>query len=197
MFDSISGFILFSIFLLLSLAFHEFAHAFVADKLGDDTPRLMGRLTLNPIAHLDPIGTILLLSPLHFGWGKPVPFNPYNLKHPRRDAAYISIAGPVSNLFLAVFFTIIYRVLPLTPLMGDVIFTAISVNLSLAFFNLLPFDPLDGFKVVYGFLPPSLALQWGNMQKWGSVILLIMILTGTIGFIIYPPLNFSLHLLGF
>lgn len=187
--------------LVISLSIHEFAHAFSAHLLGDNTAKDLGRLTLNPLKHLDPFGTLLLLV-VGFGWGKPVPFNPYNLKNPRRDGAVISFAGPLSNLLIAGVFAVIFRV---SEGQGSALFiTALSTfaylmvyfNLFLAFFNLIPVHPLDGFKVVFGLLPRSLAVQWIQMEQYGMFILLILVVTRSTGILIQPFVDISIKLLG-
>jgi Zn-dependent protease len=191
--------------LLMSLAIHEYAHAKAADKLGDPTARYLGRVTLNPLAHLDPIGTMLLVF-AGFGWGKPVPFNPINLDNPKRDAALISFAGPFSNILIAVVTALLFHLMQFLGMnAGDSVFTAISfaviqivigINLTLAFFNLIPVHPLDGFKVVYGLLPANIAPQWLQMESMGLLILLIMVMTSSVGNIISPLVQFSLKILG-
>ncbi len=187
--------------LVISLSIHEFAHAFSAHLLGDNTAKDLGRLTLNPLKHLDPFGTLLLLV-VGFGWGKPVPFNPYNLKNPRRDGAVISFAGPLSNLLIAGVFAVIFRI---SEGQGSALFiTALSTfaylmvyfNLFLAFFNLIPVHPLDGFKVVFGLLPRSLAVQWIQMEQYGMFILLILVVTRSTGILIQPFVDISIKLLG-
>lgn len=203
--DPIVFFILVPV-LLMSLAIHEFAHAFAADKLGDPTARYLGRVTLNPIAHLDPVGTLLLVF-AGFGWGKPVPFNPINLHNPKRDGALISFAGPLSNIIIAVLAALLVHFATATGtfassgMVSAVVYAVLRVvvwlNLSLAFFNLIPVHPLDGFKVVYGLLPPNLASQWLQMESMGMIILLIMVMTSSVGKILSPVLEFSLKLLGF
>jgi len=192
--------------LLMSLAIHEFAHALAADKLGDPTARYLGRVTINPLAHLDPIGTLLLLF-AGFGWGKPVPFNPINLHNPKRDGALISFAGPFSNIVIAVITALLVHLLskagvnPYASVLTTILFVVaqvvITLNLTLAFFNLIPIHPLDGFKVVYGLLPTNLASQWIQMESMGMIILLIMVMTSSVGSIINPLVSFSLNILGF
>lgn len=174
--------------LLIAITVHEFSHAWMADRLGDPTPKLQGRLTLNPLAHLDPIGTIMLIL-IRFGWGKPVVFDPFNLRHPRRDAGLISIAGPVSNLITATASAIFLRVLfavrlpilaapstnlGLVVLMG-LLQPIIILNVMLAVFNLVPIHPLDGFKVVGGILPENYARQWYELEPYGLIFLLFLI----------------------
>ena len=196
LFENPLVFILVAAALILSLTFHEFAHAYVADHLGDPTARYLGRVTLNPIKHLDPIGTMLLLF-VGFGWGRPVPFNPANLNNPKRDAALISFAGPGSNFLLAILFAILYKFFGNVGILGDFMYLATFYNLLLGLFNLFPFHPLDGFKVVYGLIPMNLAYQWLQMQSYGMYILIFMIFTGTTSTIMQPLVSFSLKILGF
>jgi len=185
---------------LFSLAIHEAAHAWMADRLGDPTARLEGRLSLNPFRHLDPLGTLLTFflivsgSPIVFGWGKPVPFDPFNLRNPRRDTALISLSGPLSNLILATFLAIIIRLgylfLGTTGFGIEMILThIIKLNVTWGLFNLLPLHPLDGGKVIIGFLPRDLAYKWDDfLHQYGLIILLFLIFpfAGT------PPLFFIL-----
>jgi Zn-dependent protease len=171
------SFLIWIVALLVAITIHEFSHALAADRLGDPTPRLEGRLTLNPLAHLDPIGTLMLLI-ARFGWGKPVPIDPYNLQNPRRDAAIISLAGPGSNFILAIILSIILRLSLLSSfgLLAISLLTPIIVlNVYLGLFNLLPVAPLDGFKIVLGFLPHDLALQWEELESYGLIFLLFLI----------------------
>jgi len=163
--------------LLLSITIHEFAHALAADKLGDPTPRHQGRVTLNPLAHLDPLGTLMILL-TNFGWGRPVEFDPYNLKNPTRDTALIALAGPVSNLVLALILSLILKV-SVFPLewMYMAGYLLIITNVSLAIFNLIPVYPLDGSKILSALLPPQTALEYEEfMHKYGFIVLLFLIL---------------------
>lgn len=181
--------------LIVSVSIHEFAHAYVSDKLGDNTARLLGRVTLDPRAHLDPLGSIMLLL-AGFGWGKPVPFNPINLRNPKRDAAIISFAGPLSNFILAgILAGALYFVGP-NNIVGSFLYLTVFYNIVLGVFNLLPFHPLDGFKVVAGLLPTGLYMQWMQIQPYGIYILLLLILTGATNVVITPLINFLTHLLG-
>ncbi len=134
----------------------------------------MGRLTLNPLAHLDPLGTIMLLI-ARFGWGKPVQFVPFNLRHPRRDGAIISLAGPVSNLLLATVCSVLLR-LSLDYWIIGLLDNLIILNVVLAVFNLIPIHPLDGFKIVGGVLPEEYARQWAELEGYGMIFLIILIL---------------------
>lgn len=181
LFNNPLSFLIWIIALLVAITIHEFSHALVADRLGDPTAKLMGRLTLNPFAHLDPLGTLFLLI-ARFGWGKPVPVDPFNLRNPRRDAALISMAGPASNLILATILSLILRLVPLIPishilylLIQAFVIPMIFMNVGLAIFNLLPVSPLDGFKIVGGFLPKNLAYQWEELESYGLIFLLLML----------------------
>lgn len=169
--------------LAIAITVHEAAHAWMADRLGDPTPRLMGRLSLNPIKHYDPVGTSMLLVTslmrvmgipvIPFGWAKPVPFDPYNLKSPKKDAALVSLAGPVANLLVSVLMVLVIR------LFGGYLMIApiIILNLSLAIFNLIPIYPLDGEKIVTGILPHRDALEFeAFMHRYGTLLLLALIL---------------------
>jgi Zn-dependent protease len=190
--------------LLLAITVHEFSHAYMADRLGDPTPRLQGRLTLNPLAHLDPIGTLMLLL-FRFGWGKPVQFDPFNLQNPKRDAALISLAGPGSNLILAAGLSLFYRVSssPFSPIhfINEFIPPFIFLNVVLAIFNLLPIHPLDGGKILVGLLPTEDAQKVDMfLQRYGLLILLFLILpvwggTSPVFMLILPIMNFLFSLL--
>ena len=187
------------LFLFIALSVHEFAHAYVADKLGDSTPRLMGRVTLNPIKHMDPIGTFLLvvtmLSPgPAFGWGKPVVFNPYNLKNPKRDAGLVALAGPVSNIILASL-SILILYLTKDPLLLSLLIPFIQLNVVLAVFNLIPIYPLDGYNIMVAFLPHHLSEQFQETSRYGVYILLLLVLTGAISKILYPVLSLVQYLI--
>jgi Zn-dependent protease len=192
--------------LILAIAIHEFSHALIADRLGDPTPSLQGRLTLNPLAHLDPIGTILLLI-VGFGWGKPVQFDPFNLRNPRRDAAFISLAGPISNLLVAAVAAILFRILYLQPfsfgileaLLLTFLKLLVQVNVMLAIFNLIPIHPLDGFKIVGGIIPEEQAKQWYELEQYGFIFLIFLLLpifgNSPIHSIMAPPINLLLRIL--
>ena len=159
------------------ISVHEASHAFVANRLGDPTARLLGRMTLNPSVHIDPLGTILLpfililLQLPVFGWAKPTPINPMNFAKPRRDSALVALAGPVSNVILATAFALLFRV------SGQLILVdIIRLNLILAIFNLIPVPPLDGYKVVLGFLPKNLALRLSALESYGPLFILVFLL---------------------
>lgn len=162
--------------LLISITIHEFAHAWVADHLGDPTPRYQGRVTLNPLAHLDPLGTIAMLL-VGFGWGRPVEYDPYNLKNPLRDTALIAAAGPFSNLVIASLLAVIIRVgLVPSELFAFILLNIITINVVLAIFNLIPVYPLDGSKIILALLPRTTAIEFDTfMHRYGMFVLLLLI----------------------
>jgi len=197
-------FFIYLISLLISLSIHEFSHAWVADYLGDPTARLQGRLTLNPKAHIDTFGIVFLLL-FGFGWGKPVPVDSFNLKNPRKDTLWISLAGPASNFILAILLSIILRLFILFKLqffltISLVVFVfLIKMNIVLGIFNLLPISPLDGFKVVEGLLPEKKAQEWAGLERLGFLFLLALIFpignSSLLDNIIGPVSNFITNLL--
>lgn len=189
--------------LIIALTIHEFSHALVADRFGDDTPRANGRLTLNPLKHLDIFGSLMLIV-VGFGWAKPVPINPYALKR-RSDSAvmWVSLAGPASNLLMAIAAGIILRLrlVPWTasstflPSAAEFLFTFLSINLILMLFNLIPLAPLDGEKVVSYFIPRQLAGGFANIQRFGPIILMVLLFVlpylgiDIISWVMSPALN--------
>jgi len=171
---------------LLAISFHESAHAYVAYRLGDPTARDLGRVTLNPIAHIDPLGFLMLFL-VHFGWAKPVPVNPYNLKNPIRDNLWISLAGPTSNLILAIFSALLFR--SLLPLLigrtdGEFFLTmlqlSVTLNLVLMVFNLFPIPPLDGFHILEGLVSTENYVKLQALNRYGPLILMVIIMFGFI-----------------
>jgi Zn-dependent protease len=196
--------------LIFSLTVHEAAHAWSASRLGDDTARRLGRVSLNPILHVDPIGTLLL--PLvaiigHLpiiGWAKPTPVNPRNLRHPRRDNVLVTVAGPVSNLVIAVLASVVLRLIPVSGGFEDVdvssplamiALQAVDINLLLAVFNMIPVPPLDGGRVLAGLLPPRLAISYNQLGRYGFLIIYALMLTGALSAMIGPPYEFLRTLL--
>jgi Zn-dependent protease len=168
--------------ILFGLTIHEFSHGYVAWRLGDPTAKMMGRLTLNPLKHLDPIGTIALFL-FRFGWAKPVPIDPRNFRHPTRDMAISSLAGPAANLLTAAVAGLILRML-IAFHVGGFVATLISYfvlfNLILCFFNLIPIPPLDGSRLLYHLLPPNLAAGYARLERYGFIILIAIILAGNL-----------------
>ena len=192
--------------ILIAITFHEFAHAYAADKLGDDTPRSQGRLTLNPLGHLDPIGSIMLLF-AGFGWGKPVEVNPRN--YDRRFSmdkadSIVSIAGPLMNFFLAIVLTVVYCAIYkfagisfLASQIGTIIMLminiAISINIGLGIFNLIPLPPLDGSKVIKPFLPYNARGWFENNEKIFEFVFVALWIMGILGKIISPIISASVQ----
>ncbi|OGY23267.1 MAG: hypothetical protein A2172_02500 [Candidatus Woykebacteria bacterium RBG_13_40_15] len=173
--------LIFLIIIGFVISMHEAAHAFAANRLGDPTARLLGRMSLNPASHIDPIGTILLpliLLIMHapvFGWAKPTPINPFNFQYPRRDTAIVAFAGPASNFLLAIFLSLIFRLAPVT-IASSFLLNFIVINLILGIFNLIPIPPLDGFKILVGVLPKEAAAQVSLLESYGPILLLVVLL---------------------
>jgi Zn-dependent protease len=191
------------IVLLFSLTVHEMAHAWTADRLGDPTARLLGRVSLNPIVHADPIGTVLFPliamisgAPL-IGWAKPVPVNARNLSHPRRDFVMVAAAGPASNLVMAVAAAVVLRFVTVTPVtlgepnvsapLATLLGQLLRLNVLLAIFNMIPIPPLDGGNVLAGLLPPRLGVIFNQIRPYGFIVLYALMLTGTLSTLIVPP----------
>lgn len=199
---------------VVAITIHEAAHAYVADRLGDPTPRLDGRLSLNPIVHYDPIGTTLLLvlvvlrafhiPVIPFGWAKPVRFDPYNLAHPKRDAGLISLAGPAANISLATLLGIVLKInsSPFTPIpiLEFLLAPFILLNVALAVFNLIPIHPLDGGKILVALLPFRQARQVDAfLNQYGILILFLLIFPSFgggsfISWVISPLIKFFLNI---
>ena len=199
---------------LIAITFHEYCHGRMAYRLGDPTAAEAGRLTLNPLAHLDPIGTLMLLL-FRFGWAKPVPVNFNRLNNPKRGMIYVSLAGPIANIAIAIIFAFILRLsyyligqitmtqnssffnILLTTLRGWLIFlqTGVIINLALAIFNLIPVPPLDGSKILLGLLPYPQAYKFAKLEAYGPIFLLILVLSGIIGKVLFPIVFFLFRLL--
>jgi Zn-dependent protease len=164
--------------LLVGLTFHEFSHALLADQLGDHRPRAMGRLTLNPLPHIDPIGALMLVV-AGFGWAKPVMVNPAALRGGRRGMAIVAFAGPVANVVVAVAFAIVYRVMDLAGAESgfflNLVGLIVQLNILLAIFNLIPIPPLDGYNVLLAFLPPRQAMVFRQYAPYGVIVLLLLV----------------------
>jgi len=177
-------FLSFIIALLAALTIHEFSHAWTANFFGDPTAKNHGRLTLNPIAHLDPLGTIFLLL-AGFGWGKPVPIDPNNFKNPKLDNITVSLAGPISNLILAIFLGLIYRFFNLPLLLEQFFALMIFFNLVLMIFNLLPIPPLDGSKILSLFMNEE---TFYFLQQTGITLLFVILIFSSFFFPVIPNL---------
>ncbi len=197
--------------LLVAFTVHEFSHAWTANYFGDTTPEANGRLTLNPLAHLDPIGSLLLLV-AGFGWAKPVPINPYALRRRAPSAVmWVSLAGPLSNLLMAIVAAIPFRLgvfsvydaqmalfsarSHILPTLPQLLFTFVQINLILMLFNLIPLAPLDGEKIAEYFFPPSWINVLDRIRPFGPVILLVLVFFGVLWYIIGPPLSLLLNVL--
>jgi Zn-dependent protease len=198
---------LFQLFVFLfSIVIHEVSHGVVAEWLGDPTARHAGRLTLNPVKHIDPIGSVILPlvmaipalfggTPIIFGWAKPVPYNPDNLKDPKIDGAKIALAGPVSNLLIAFLFGLVLQNAPGLGIYAVFFSIIIYINILLAVFNLLPVPPLDGSKVLFAILPSTEGVYrfMRSLEQYGFLILIVLLFTGGITFI-YPLIGWLYRL---
>ena len=194
--------IIYAVPILFGLTVHEYAHGLMADRLGDPTPRTMGRLTLNPFYHLDPIGTLVFFITQAFGWARPISINPDNLTSPRRDLMWIALAGPLANLLLALFCALLYHLI--NSLAGtnmgsggawlivpfqQMIVAGVVVNLSLGLINLIPIPPLDGGRILAGILPQRPAGYLEKIDSYGAILLLILVLSDSLSFFLFPLLS--------
>jgi Zn-dependent protease len=163
--------------LVIGITFHEFSHAFIADQLGDQRPRALGRVSLNPMAHIDPIGALVFVL-AGFGWGRPVPVNVYALRPGRIGMALVAAGGPIANVIVATAGAVVYRLFEMTGVGGfaiEVAFWIVLYNLLLAIFNLLPIPPLDGYNVLLAFAPPKLAFTIQRYAPYGVIVLLLLV----------------------
>jgi len=192
---------------LLALTIHECAHAWVALRFGDPTAKMLGRVTLNPLKHLDPVGTLALFISGMFGWARPVPINPRNFTNVSKGILWVSLAGPLSNMILAGFFALVLRVFSTVgarylsgmPGLFEPLFIMIRlsvvINVSLAVFNMIPIPPLDGSKVLGNILPPEKALSFSRIEPYGFLILILLIMTGVVNKVISPIVFLTVGLL--
>ena len=194
MFDGLDNFFIGAITslpgIIIAMVIHEWAHARVAYGLGDFTPKMMGRLTLNPAAHIDVLGLIMLFI-AHFGWAKPVQINPYNFSNPRRDDILVSLAGPGANFAIAfltlIFMNIIIKLgLPITEGVEMVFSMIILININFGIFNLLPIPPLDGSHVLRQLLPYELAQKYDELQQYSFIFLIIILMTPIVSWVLVP-----------
>jgi len=192
--------------LFFSVILHEYMHGYVAYRCGDDTAYLMGRLTFNPMVHIDVWGTIIIPVACYvsgvpmFGWAKPVPVNYYRLRNPKSDMAKVSIAGPLANIFLIVFAALIFKLLLAARLSGfqvlyNALFYTIAVNLMLSIFNLIPVPPLDGSQVLAALLPKDLSIRYMRLERYGMIIVIVLIVSGAFRLVFVPVFRFCLSLI--
>lgn len=196
--------------LLFSVIIHEYAHGWMAERKGDDTARVMGRLTLNPVPHIDLFGTIILPLICYmsnfpmFGWAKPVPVNPYRLNDPKNDMVWVSLAGPLSNFALAVaaaFVMWAVRSFPVLPMesasaLYQLMQYTLVINVILPVFNLFPVPPLDGSKVVMGLLPSELAYRYAGLERYSFLLIILLMSTNIFWILLGPVINFIVIALG-
>jgi len=182
--------------ILFSLTIHELSHGLVANWLGDNTAKWMGRLTMNPLKHLDPVGTIMIIftaiSGFGIGWAKPVPVNPANFNNPKRDMAVVALAGPLSNILLAIIAAFMMNV-DMSFLMNEIRIPVIEmikfsflINIGLAVFNLIPVPPLDGGRILCGILPKKMAYGFSQIEPYGFIILILLLFTNVIDIVLFP-----------
>ena len=190
--------------LMIAMTVHEFAHGLVAYKLGDSTARLSGRLTLNPLAHIDPFWTILLPLVLFlstaghfvFGAAKPVPVNYWSLKNPKRDMIWIGLAGPLANFILALLIAVMLKLIPRESVSAYLLFNLLTINVVLAIFNLLPIPPLDGSKILTGLLPDQWSRQYASLERYGFIVLFVFIWLGIFDRLLWPLVGGVIKMLG-
>ncbi|MCI5124672.1 MAG: site-2 protease family protein [Candidatus Electrothrix sp. AR5] len=199
--DTIQQLIIMAPPFLFALTFHELAHGYTAWKLGDPTAKDQGRLTMNPLKHIDPLG-VLAFFIMKIGWAKPVPVNPRYFQDPQKGMLITALAGPVANLFLAIISAVLFKILAAVPISSQFMFNLLNpmigmvwasvwVNVMLAVFNFLPIPPLDGSKILMGLLPSDQAAGYARLEPYGFIILLVLFYMGVIGKLIMPIINFT------
>ncbi len=207
-FSLVQKIIIAAIPVIFAITVHEVAHGWVASKLGDPTAKLAGRLTLNPVKHVDLLGTIavplimIALTPFAFGWAKPVPVDWRNLRQPRRDMALVAAAGPGANVIMLALWTLLLSALftagneisYLSVILVEMAKVGIIINIILIALNLLPLPPLDGSRIVTSFLSPTAAYKYNLLERWGLPILVVLIFTGVLGKILHPLIGFMLSI---
>lgn len=194
--------------MLLGMVCHEVAHGWVAYKQGDPTAKSLGRLTLNPLPHIDPTGTLVfiitaLTSPFVIGWAKPVPVNPRYFKDPRRGMMLVSVAGPATNFLLAILFAVGYRFaganLGIPSGIQDFLLSmcgsGVWINLALCWFNLMPVPPLDGSKIAAGLMPPRMAYKYLSIERYGLVVVMLLLASGLLGKVVWPLVEGSVSII--
>lgn len=189
--------------LIIAITVHEFAHGWTAFRLGDPTAKFSGRLTLNPLAHIDPVGTVLLPLFLFiatrgqfvFGAAKPVPINYLALKNPKRDIIFIGASGPATNLLLAVIVSLIRRAVPEATVLDLLLANLIFVNIILGVFNLIPIPPLDGSRILMGMLPKGIASKYASLERFGFFIVMLLVAIGAFDVVVWPVVKLIAGLL--
>jgi len=199
---SITGFLVSFGLLMVAVSVHEFAHGWTAYKLGDNTAKYSGRLTLNPLAHIDPVWTIFLPLVIFistgfiFGAAKPVPINYWALRNPKRDIIWVGLSGPLANFILAFLASLLLKITPHNSLAGFLILQLTVINVVLGVFNLIPLPPLDGSRILMGLLPQELSARYAAIEPYGFIILIAFMWLGVFSSIIHPIVGFILALFG-